>query len=503
MKGVYPVAEVRAAEAALMAELPPGALMQRAATALATHCARLLGRAYGARVVLLVGGGDNGGDALFAGARLAAAGARVDALLLDPARAHAAGLAALRRHGGRTLAGVDPALPQAADLIIDGILGIGGKGDLRGAAIAAADAVATARATRRVPTVAVDLPSGVDADTGWAGEHAIRADVTVTFGVLKPGLIVGAGARHAGEVRLVDIGLTPPPARCEVLEGSDVAALLAAPGAVDDKYTRGVVGVVAGSDQYPGAGVLATGAALLGGAGMVRYLGRAPRAVCARYPEVVPGEPGQRPHEARVQAYVVGPGLGTDDQALARLADVLRTDAPVIVDADAITLLARAPGLVRGRRAPTVLTPHDREFARLTAAPSGPSLTVAPGMPSLTVTPAGSSLDTDRIGAARRAAAELGVTVLLKGAATVVAAPDGMVRVNRTGTPWLATAGSGDVLSGLIGSLLAGGLDAPRAAAVGAYLHGVAGQLAAAEGPPTADDVLAALRPALGLVTGG
>jgi hydroxyethylthiazole kinase-like uncharacterized protein yjeF len=155
------------------------------------------------------------------------------------------------------------------------------------------------------------------------------------------------------------------------------------------------------------------------------------------------------------------------------LTDVLRSDLPVIIDADAITLVARAPGLVHGRSAPTVLTPHDREFARLAG-----------------------DVGADRIGAARRAADDFGATVLLKGNATVVAEPGGRAFVNPTGTPWLGTAGSGDVLSGLIGSLLAARLEAPLAAAVGAYLHGVAGQIAAADGPASAADVLAALRTA-------
>jgi ADP-dependent NAD(P)H-hydrate dehydratase / NAD(P)H-hydrate epimerase len=470
VRGVWTVAQVRAAESALMATLPDGVLMQRAAAGLARQCHALLERTYGARLALLVGSGSNGGDALFAGARLARRGARVTAVVLKPERAHAAGLAALSAAGGRRVDASDgaPAV-QAADLVVDGILGIGGKGDLGGAA---ADLAAVAADHL---TVAVDLPSGVDADTGWVGAHAIRADVTVTFGALKPGLVSGPGADRSGEVRLVDIGLdaTLPEPSVHVLEEADVAAALPEPTAADDKYTRGVVGVVAGSAQYPGAGVLATGSALHGGAGMVRYLGLAQEVVRARYPEVV-AQPESRPHEVRVQSWTVGPGLGTDDAAMALLSDVLRTDVPVIVDADAITLVARSPGLVRNRSAPTVLTPHDREFARLAGDPTA-----------------------DRIASARRAAADLGATVLLKGNATIVAEPGGRAFVNPTGTPWLGTAGSGDVLSGLIGSLLATGLEPGRAAAVGAYVHGVAGQLAAADGPPTATDVLAALRPTL------
>ncbi len=397
-----------------------------------------------------------------------AAEAALMARLLDPDRAHAAGLAALRAAGGRVAGGGvgdDDALDDA-DLVVDGILGIGGRGRLRDEAAKLADAARDRR------TVAVDLPSGVDADTGAVEGAAIRADATVTFGALKPGLVSGAGAEQAGEVHLVDIGLEPelPAARTFVLEAPDVAARLPVPGPEDDKYTRGLVGVVAGSPAYTGAGLLTTGAAVHGGAGMVRYLGRAPDAIRARYPEVVVHE-DTRPHDVRVQAWVVGPGLGTDDAAMELLTDVLRSDLPVIVDADGLTLVARSPGLVRGRSAPTVLTPHDREFARLAG-----------------------DVGADRVGAARRAAADLRATVLLKGSATVVADPGGRAYVNRTGTPWLATAGSGDVLSGLIGSLLAARLDAPLAAAVGAYVHGVAGQLAASDGPASAADVLAALR---------
>jgi hydroxyethylthiazole kinase-like uncharacterized protein yjeF len=473
MKGVYTVEQVRAAEEALMARLPDGALMARAATGLAAECAALLDRVYGARVALLVGAGSNGGDALHAGAALARRGAVVRALLLAPDRAHAGGLAALQRAGGRVVP-AEPAELAGADLVVDGIVGIGGRGGLRG------PAVALAVAARDVLTVAVDVPSGVDADTGAVEGAAIDADVTVTFGALKPGLLVAAGAVHTGELRLVNIGLDElPTATTEVLEGADVAALLAQPGASDDKYTRGVVGVVAGSPAYSGAGVLTTGAAIHGGAGYVRYAGTATDAIRARYPEVVVHEDA-KPSGLRVQAWVIGPGVGTDEAAGALLADVLSTDVPVIVDADGITLLGARPELLRGRSAQTVLTPHDREFARIADGPSA-----------------------DRLGSARAAAQALGATVLLKGEATIVAAPDGRAWLNPTGTPWLATAGSGDVLSGLIGSLLASGVDAPRAAAAAAFVHGVAGQLAATDGPPSSADVLAALRPALRLVASG
>jgi hydroxyethylthiazole kinase-like uncharacterized protein yjeF len=488
VRGAWRVEAVRAAERAAMAAVPDGALMQRAAAGLAAQCTRILRPSvYGAPVVVLAGAGDNGGDALHAGARLAGRGAAVTAVLLAPDRAHAGGLAALVAAGGRAVpagsAGAGPGgaggagaevveVVRGARLVVDGIVGIGGSGGLRPIAAQLVRAITGT-------VVAVDLPSGVDADTGAVDGDAVHADVTVTFGALKPGLLVGAGAEHAGDVRLVEIGLDLPEPDLRVLTAADAAALLPRPGPRDDKYTRGVVGVAAGSSTYPGAGVLCTGSAVRGGAGMVRYAGPAADHVRDRWPEAIVS--AGRPSEAgRVQAWVVGPGLGTDAAAADLLRDVLAQDVPVLVDADGLTLLAQDKDLVRGRTAPTVLTPHDREFERV-AGPVG----------------------ADRVGAARRAAAELGVTLLLKGNATVVAAPDGRAYVNRTGTPWLATAGSGDVLSGLGGALLAGGLDPAEAAALAAYVHGLAGSIAAAGASTTAVGVLDALPAALRAVGSG
>ncbi|WP_199584027.1 NAD(P)H-hydrate dehydratase [Blastococcus sp. TF02A-30] len=477
MIGLFTPDEVRAAEAPLLAEGRP--LMQQAATGLATVCGRLLGPVYGRAVVLLVGSGNNGGDALFAGAALAARGARATAVLLVPDRAHEGGLAALRRAGGRAVPATDPGagrLAGRADLVLDGMLGIGGQGGLRpdAAALAAAAAEGTA------VTVAVDVPSGIDAGTGAVDGTAFPAMHTVTFGAVKRGLVVGEGRGHAGEVHLVDIGLGPhlPPATAWQLTDADVADVLEPPTAGDDKYSQGVVGVVAGSATYPGAGVLCTGAALRTRPGLVRYAGTAAAGVRAAWPEAIVSE--GRPSDAgRVQAWVVGPGMGTDDDARGVLAEVLATDLPVLVDADGLTLLAREPELVRRRNAPTVLTPHDREFARF-----------------------GSDVGDDRIGAARRLAADLGAVVLLKGDATVVADPDGTAFVNGTGTAWLATAGTGDVLSGIAGALLATGRPPAVAAAAAAHLHGRTGQLAARRGPLIAGDLVRHLPEAVGRVHG-
>lgn len=483
MIGLFPAADVRAAEQPLLAALPEGTLMQRAATGLATVSLRLLGSAYGRRVTLLVGTGDNGGDALFAGALLARRGVRVTAVLLDPVRGHPAGLAALRRAGGRAVPAGAPevaTLVGRADLVLDGMLGIGGRGGLRSGAAELARAAADGAGV----TVAVDVPSGVDADTGAVEGAAFPAQHTVTFGAVKPGLVVGEGRGYAGEVHLVDIGLGPhlPPAAAWQLTDADAAARLPTPSAGDDKYSQGVVGIVAGSTTYPGAGVLCTGAALRTRPGLVRYAGTAADGVRASWPEAIVTD-GRPADAGRVQAWVVGPGMGTDDAARSVLAEVLATELPVVVDADALTMAAADPALLRARPSGssrrTVLTPHDREFARF-----------------------GSEVGRDRIGAARRLAARLGAVVLLKGDATVVADPDGAAYVNGTGTSWLATAGTGDVLSGILGALLATGLPAVEAAAVAAHLHGRTGQLAAERGPFVAGDLVRCLPEAIRRVRG-
>ena len=325
--------------------------------------------------------------------------------------------------------------------------------------------------------MATDLPSGVDADTGVVEGAAIKADVTVTFGTLKPGLLVDPGASYSGTVHLVDIGLGPhltaAPA-VAALQAADVAGLLPRPGAESDKYRRGVLGVLAGSQRYTGAAVLSVGGAIRGGAGMVRLVSARAAADVVRqhWPEAVitvidPADPAEPAGPAavaaagRVQAWVAGPGLGTDDEAAALLAAVLATPLPVLVDADGLTVLSRRKELLsRPAGAATLITPHAGELARLLDADHA-------------------DIEAHRLDSARRAATELGVTVLLKGSTTVIATPDSSepAYVNPTGTPWLATAGSGDVLSGLAGAMLAQGvLPARSAAAAAAFLHGLAGR---------------------------
>lgn len=448
---------MRAAENALLARVPVGTLMRRAAFGLATRTAAMLtertGGVTGRHVGLLVGAGNNGGDALWAGTLLRRRGVAVTAVLLSPDRTHPQGLAALRRAGGW----IADELPGQAQVVLDGIVGLSGKGPLRPAAARLVEAV-------RAPIIAVDSPSGVDPDTGAADGPAVTATETVTFGARKPVHVLAPW--RCGPVHLVDIGLLDhlgePDLR--VLTAPEIGALWPVPGPASDKYSQGVVGVAAGSAEFPGAAVLCTGAAVLATSGMVRFAGTAADVVRARWPEVV--ATGSVADAGQVQAWAVGPGLGTGAAGRQVLAHVLSAGVPVVADADAITLLARHPELADSRDpgTPLVLTPHDREFERLTGEPPG----------------------ADRVATTRRAANRFNAVVLLKGNTTIIAAPGGRVLVNPARSSWPATAGSGDVLTGAIGALLAAGLDPPIAAAAAAHAQELAAALAAAAPPTTA-----------------
>ena len=454
MRSAHTVEQVRAAEAELMSRLPEGALMQRAAAGLAYAVIDLLGEAYGRRVLLLVGSGDNGGDALYAGALLARRGVQVEAWLLSD-HAHDAGTRALREAGGRITDN-----PTRPDLVIDGIVGIGGRPGLRENAQDALKRVAG------VPVVAVDTPSGVDVDTGELDGPHVSADVTVTFGTHKVAHLVDPAAQACGVVHLVDIGLELPEPAIEALQPDDVAALVPRPAPEAQKYLRGVVGIRAGSAQYPGAAILSVAGANSGLCGMVRYVGAAADRVREVHPEVV--------GDGRVQAWVVGSGggAGARDEL-----DAAREDGvPLVIDADALQH-------VTGTTTDAVLTPHAGELAAMLGTDRG-------------------DIESRPLHFARQAAEKYRCTVLLKGRHTLIADPGGRTRVTTTGTPWLATAGAGDVLGGLIGSLLAAGLTPYDAASVGSWLHGAAATLASHGGPLVASAVARAIPDAvLGLPT--
>jgi hydroxyethylthiazole kinase-like uncharacterized protein yjeF len=352
-----------------------------------------------------------------------------------------------------------PRLP-AADLVVDAAYGTGFRGQYEAPDPAGA------------PVLAVDVPSGVSGLTGEAVGRVLPAERTVTFAALKPGLLLEPGRSLAGPISLVDIGLDVSGATAHLVEAGDVAAALPRRRPDGHKWDAAVM-VVAGSPGMTGAAHLATAAAQRGGAGMVRLAtpglhddpGRPTEAVGLRLPDEGWAEAvGRELH--RFHALVIGPGLGTDlaTQGGARLV-VGSSPVATVVDGDALTAIGRDLQVVRDRVAPTVLTPHDGEFARLAGGPP----------------PA------DRLTAVRDLAAEAGCVVLLKGSTTIVADPSGAVRIVTTGDPRLATAGTGDVLSGVIGALLARGVPALDAAAAGAWLHGTAARLGPAEGLVASD----------------
>lgn len=473
MRNYYTAETIRAAEAPLLASLPDGALMRRAAygaaTIIATELRARTGGVVGRRICAVVGSGDNGGDALWAATLLRRRGVAATAVLLNPEHTHAKALAAFRQSGGQIVSQVC----AATDLVIDGVVGISGKGPLRPAAAQVFAAVDDAG----IPVVAMDIPSGIDVHTGGITGPAVQAVRTVSFGGFKP---VHALA-ECGQVDLIDIGLELPAADMVSFDAADVWQRWPLPASHDDKYTQGVTGIAAGSSTYPGAAVLCTGAAVAATSGMKRYAGAVAAEVIAHWPEVVAAPSVAA--AGRVQAWVVGPGLGSDAAAVAVVNSVLATDLPVIVDADALTILSAHPQLVMERHAPTVLTPHAGEFVRLARA-VGLTQWVKEIESDTVFTHSDQVFaQGDRVGAVCHVADAFGATVLLKGHVTVIADPGaGPVYLNRAGGSWSATAGSGDVLSGIIGALLAAGLAPIEAAAAAAFVHSKAA-IAAAGSP--------------------
>jgi hydroxyethylthiazole kinase-like uncharacterized protein yjeF len=409
---------------------PVEVLVDRAGAAVARAATAMMGGAYGRRVVVLAGKGNNGADGRVAADRLRRRGAGVT--VID--------------------ATDEPDRLPPSDLVIDAAYGTGFRGDY------------TAPDPAGAPVLAVDIPSGVDGLTGEAGDGAVRATATLTFAALKPGLLFGAGADHAGRVTVADIGLDVSRSTIGLVEGADVGGWMPDRPRESHKW-KTAIWMVAGSPGMTGAADLSARAAMRSGAGTVR-LGIPGQAPAPRFPEVigrwlqaegwdeeVAGDLG------RMKAVVLGPGLGRSAataEAVRRLLAV--AEVPVVVDADALFALGSLDDpirFLRRRPGPTVLTPHDGEFSRLAGCPPGPR----------------------RISAARHLAFTTGATVLLKGSTTIVADPLGDVMLTDAGDARLATAGSGDVLAGVVGALLAQGLDPPKAAAAGAFVHGTAAGL--------------------------
>jgi ADP-dependent NAD(P)H-hydrate dehydratase / NAD(P)H-hydrate epimerase len=451
MSVAYSVAKTRILEAAAIQRASDDVLMQRAAQGLAVVAVRELqarsGLVYGARVLVLVGPGNNGGDALFAGARLARRGASVLAVQAI-GRPHPAGLAALLAVGGR-LCDLDEfergTWDGAAqyDLALDGILGIGGRPGLPDRVAALADRLDS----WQLPVLAVDLPSGVDADTGAVPAASIRATRTVTFGTLKPCHLVQPASSRCGAIALVDIGLDesleqPTLVGCDGED--DLAGQWPFPDENSDKYSRGVVGIDSGSEAYPGAAIMNTFGAVYAGAGMVRFLGAAAaaRVIEADLPNVVFSA-------GRVQANLYGSGWGDRFDGKEVIATAADSGVPAVVDADGLRYLPdRLPSSF-------LLTPHAGELARLLGCQRA-------------------EVQADPIAAVQAGAEQTGATVLLKGASQFVAEPGSdQVSIAVPGPSWTAQAGSGDVLAGICAALLAAGVPARRAGMLGASLQAV------------------------------
>ena len=498
MVAAFSADQIKAAEAPLLTAGVP--LMQKAAFALSLEIVKLLratGKVRGSRVLLLVGSGNNGGDALYAGAYLAKRGVGITAVLCG-AQTHATGLAELQAAGGTA---VPLAEANLADLVgrssvlVDGLLGIGSRGAVRGEVASAItqvlSALAAVPAVARPRTVAVDIPSGIGVDDGEVPGPVIPADLTVTFGAAKPGLLLPPAALLAGEVKVVDIGISLSTPQWQRLGAGTVANLLHPATVTDHKYRRGVVELTVGSAQFPGAGLLAVAGALSSGAGAVRFTGPEDlrSLLVSTHPEVLLGA-------GRHDALVLGCGVPAEqsptlhEDYLRRVAEAVRHGVPVVLDAGGLQLVPALLARAEGKPLPStvVLTPHAAELTRLMRA-LDPSQQLDP-----VVAPAAAAAALHHL---------TGATVVLKGAVTVIHGPSRWAQ--GPGNSWLATAGSGDVLAGLLGGLLgtaqqrhqAGSQQAPpdpaALAAAAVYLHSAASQLANPGGPVTASQVAAAL----------
>lgn len=424
-------AEMARADAA--SAVPVAVLMEAAGRAIA----RVARRFGPCRTLVLCGPGNNGGDGRVAARLLAAQGWPVSVAFQRPGLPVA----------GTAEVPFAPAEAARAELVIDAVFGAGMRGTVP-------DAVADVLgAARRV--LAVDVPSGLDGGTGHPHGRVRAAELTVTFARLKPGHLLLPGRGLCGEIVLADIGLPQAAldaAGARTWRNTPALFPLHQPGADDHKYTRGAVTILGGK-QMVGAARLAAAAARRGGAGLVTIAAEGGDIYRSGAPGVIVSDDDLAAllTDMRRQVWVCGPGLG-QDRARAVLPLLLAAERRVVADADALGAFAGMPEALRGC---AIVTPHEGEFVRLFG-----------------------SIDDDKLGAARRAAARIGCVVLLKGADTVIAAPDGRAAINANGPPWLATAGSGDVLAGLIGALLAQGLEPWEAGCAGAWLHGRAGTLA-------------------------
>lgn len=484
---LYSVKDLRAIEAAAQAQLPPHALMQRAGRAAAQWARELLKR-EDARVLAVAGPGNNGGDALEAALCLCQAGIDAQVLLLaDAAQLVGDAALALQRasqhavpiHGADTAAAL---FAQDWDLVLDGLFGIG----LTRAIAGPARAAVLALNALPCPVLALDLPSGLDADTGrvvGADGVAVRASHTLSFIAGKPGLLTGAARDLVGQLRIDDLAIDAalfPAAQARAASVAGFAACLQTRRHDSHKGSYGDVIMLGGAQGMTGAPVLGARAALHCGAGRVHIGFIDPGlAADAGQPELMCRQAEDLDFNTGI--CVAGPGMGQQRLAADHLARALSSSAPLVLDADALNLVAAESALrlrLQSRRAPALITPHPLEAARLL----GSSV---------------ATVQNDRLAAARALAADLHAIVILKGSGSVLARPDGQVVINTTGNPALATAGSGDVLAGVCGALLAQGWPAWEAAQGATWMHGAAADRLVEQGVGPIGLVASELIPAL------
>ncbi len=497
MTPLFTVAEIRAIEHAAAQRLPEGALMQRAGQAGANEALDLLPFTTSrARVLVLAGPGNNGGDALETAAHLGHAGAQVTILHFAPSGTAAPErIVALQRARSSPARFADPAgfAPRAMaaepewSLVVDGLFGIGLARPIAGEQAA----LVTGINQLRCPVIALDVPSGLDADTGaivgGAAGVAVRATHTITFIGDKPGLHTAEGRDHAGIVIVSNLDIERelfPAAQARLNDVALFAHCARRRRHSAHKGSNGSVAVVGGARGMAGAPILASRTALCAGAGRVYacFVGEPP-AFDAAQPELMCRSAQEFDFDSAV--LVLGPGMGASAASAEMLSSALHSRSPAVLDADALNLLAGSPTLrtqLAQRGAPCILTPHPLEAARLLGISAA-------------------EVQADRPAAARALAAQLAATVVLKGSGTIIAARDGGIVVNNTGNPALATAGTGDVLSGLCGSLLAQGWPEWEAALAGVWLHGMAADVMVTEGTGpigiTASELIPAIRTAV------
>ena len=464
--------------AAVDSGIPQATLMERAGRAVARAVIRLAGGRYGKRVAVVCGKGNNGGDGFVAARVLRREGLAVRCLavgdVFSTQGAAADKLDELKKAGqgveGFALDGL-----EGVDVVVDAIFGTGFRGRAEGDAARAIEAIVDATYQTGVKVVAVDIPSGVDGLTGATEGPAVKADLTVVMAAEKLGTAVGSGAANAGRVEVADIGIRVDEASARLVEPRDVTAALPRRPPFAHKRSGGSVAILAGSLGMTGAAVLVARGAVRSGAGYatVGSTAAVDGVVAAMLPEVLSRVVTDQdvigpealsdfaPVLDRATALALGPGLGTGAAQRGLVEKALATvELPVVVDADGLNVLAgHTEALVR-RDQPTVITPHPAELGRL--------LDVSTD-----------DIERDRLGAARSAAERFSCAVLLKGHRTVVACPSRPAVVNPTGGPELATAGTGDVLTGVVAALLAARLEPWTAAWTAAYVHGVAGSIAA------------------------